>query len=194
MRAHDSRTRRWSTLAAGLSLGSVLLGCGSSSNAAGDGGPGVTDADPDGTVEASVDGGSEAAVDAGGPCPADGAISILGDYTAPDGSERWLRKTATATTFSVVPGGAPDASSLPSLYRVASVCSGTAPGAAGTLALAGLDGSAARLDWTNASGVSVCFRAAVATTAALALPPPDGANTTTGCGGAAWLALTKETP
>ena len=124
-------------------------------------------------------------------CTPDGAIAILGDYTAPDGSERWLRKTATATTYAVVPGGGPDASSLPALYRVAIVCSGTI---AGTLSLAGLDGTAARLDWTSANGVTVCFRAAADTTAALALPPPDATNTTTGCSGAAWLALTKETP
>ena len=134
---------------------------------------------------------ADAAVDAGVVCTPDGAIPIAGDYTAPDGSERWLRKTATATTYAVVPGGAPDASNLPALYRVASVCSGTG---AGTLALASLDGTAARLDWTNTSGVSVCFRVAASTTAALALAPPEATNAATGCAGAAWLALTKETP
>jgi hypothetical protein len=151
-----------------------------------DAGQAMADARPDAQQEASVDGGAEA----GATCTPDGALAIAGDYSAPDGSERWLRKTATAATYAVVPGA--DASSVPLLYRVKSVCTGGTN--AGTLALAGLDGTAGRLDWTNANGVRVCFQPAADTTAALALPPPDATNASTGCAGAAWLPLTKEMP
>jgi hypothetical protein len=215
---HDSRIRRrWCAVAAGLSVGSALLACSSSSDTATGGGSPSTSGDGSATTEPGTDAGTtpvarsdattdasdsrwpdggsdtgaDAAAEAGVVCTTDAAIAIAGDYTAPDGSERWLRKTATATTYSVVPRGTADASNLPALYRVASVCSGTT---AGTLALASLDGTAARLDWTNASSVSVCFRAAANTTAALALPPPDATNAATGCAGAAWQSLTKETP
>jgi hypothetical protein len=103
-------------------------------------------------------------------CTPGGALPIAGDYVAPNGTEHWLRRSATATTYTVVPStGAPPALQL---FRVTSVCTHH-------LALAGTSGVSARLDWTRTdTSLRICVR------------PTSKPN----CDAVSWVSLTPRTP
>jgi hypothetical protein len=121
-------------------------------------------------------------------CPSGAVLSIAGDYVASDKTEYWLRKTATATTYTVVPAGAPTPSALPQLYRVSSICPHW-------LSLSNTDGTFARLDWTESeSSLRICVRSVPDLNEARKLPNPDAADTATGCAGAPWTELVRSTP
>jgi hypothetical protein len=139
------------------------------------------DAMVDAAVEASI------VVDVGS-CVAGGPIAVAGDYTAADGTGYWLRKSFTASTYTVVPAGAPAPSVVPQVFRIESVCSRS-------LLLENTDGASGRLDWATMGGsLGICVRMAPDAGAATALPPPDPGAPSTGCAGAAWTVLTKVTP
>ncbi|HEX4446290.1 MAG TPA: hypothetical protein VH044_06130 [Polyangiaceae bacterium] len=143
-------------------------------------------ADADAEADAGPDAMEASAVDAG--CAARGPIAMAGDYTGPDGSGYWLRQTATATTFTEVPAGAPVPSTLPRLFRITSVC-------AAWLVLESTDGAFGRLDWgTVNGGLGICVRGSTSADAANALALPDPGNQAMGCDGSPWTALTKVTP
>lgn len=126
--------------------------------------------------------------DAAPSCSADGALAIAGDYVAGDGTRHWLRKSATAATYAVVPGGAPDPAAPPRLYRIVEVCPGW-------LLLAEVGGGTARLDWAQGGdGLHLCVRPAASADEAAALAAPDADDTTTGCAGSAWTVLAGGAP
>jgi hypothetical protein len=146
-------------------------------------------ADAKGGANAAIDGGSEA----GRACSASGPIAIAGNYAAADGTQYWVRKTATAATFTVVPPAtdAGDASapiSLPRLSRIKRVCPQW-------LGLAATDGSFARLDWESTSGgLQVCIRSTASLDTATGLAATDPSNGSTGCNGNPWIALAPVSP
>jgi hypothetical protein len=124
----------------------------------------------------------------GGTCLPNGALTIAGDYVAPDGRLHWLRRSPTTTTYTIVPGGAPVPTVQPHLNRIHSVCEDH-------LTFTGIDQTAGRLDWSTIGGaLSICVRPAASEDAAAALPPPNKSDLTTGCNGATWLSLTKVQP
>jgi hypothetical protein len=143
----------------------------------------------DAAVEASVGNAAvEASVADAGSCSTHGLIAVAGDYTGPDGTGYWLRKSATAATFTVVPAGAPVPSALPQLFRVEDVCPRW-------LLLESTDGRFGRVDWaTVGGGLGICVRASASARAVTALALPDPGNAATGCAGSAWIALTPVTP
>lgn len=140
--------------------------------------------------DASVDGAptADASPPDAGNCSNTGTLAIAGDYVAAGGTEHWLRQTATATTYAVVPGGVPTPTSLPKLFRVRLFCDHW-------LSLEGTGGDAVRLDWTTLSGaLSICVRSVTIANAATSLSTPDANDAGAGCNGAPWLALTREAP
>ncbi|APR82669.1 Hypothetical protein A7982_08018 [Minicystis rosea] len=151
-------------------------------NAAPQGDSGVIDS---GVIDSGVvdDAGTD-----GGACQSGGPLAIAGDYVAPDGTRHWLRRSMTATTYTVVPAGAPDPAAPPRLSRVQSVCDQW-------LLLAGTDGAIARLDWAlDGASLSICVRAAANADAAAALPAASAGDPLKGCAGAAWTSLSKVAP
>jgi hypothetical protein len=131
---------------------------------------------------------TEASSDDAGSCSTQGSIAIAGDYTAPDGTGYWLRQSATASTCTVVPGGAPVPSALPRLFRIRSFCSQW-------LLIESTDGAYGRLDWaTVGSSLGICVRMVSSAGAATALGPADPGVPATGCAGSAWTFVTKVTP
>jgi hypothetical protein len=121
-----------------------------------------------------------------GACTSGGALPSAGDYTAPDGAEHWLRKTATAATYTIVPAGAPDPATPPKVFRVSLVCGSW-------LLLEVRSNDVRRLDLaTVGGGLRVCLRSAANATAAAALATPDSAAATTGCGAGPWTTLTRQ--
>jgi hypothetical protein len=190
-----------------LAIASSACGGTTTGAAAGDAGvyPPPIDAAPDGSVAdagscasggsscvsgedaAVVDAAIDAAFDAGS-CSPQGPLVVAGDYTASDGTQRWLRKSVTAETYTVVAAGAPTPSVLPQLFRVTNVCSRW-------LVLESTAGAFGRLDWATMSGaLGICVRTATDSAAAMALPGPDPTDAATGCAGAAWTTLTRVTP
>lgn len=190
-----------------LFVPSLVVGigaCGGTLQLDSDGGPplpvGDEGTDPRPAVTAGEDGSDgetrDASADSGagdrdvlagdaGVCPSDGALGIAGDYVASGGAQYWLRKSATATTYTIVPSGPPMASAPPQLFRIRGICSTW-------LLLAGTDGSIERLDWaTGDVALRICVRAAVSAGAAALLSIPDAGDSATGCAGAAWLSLAK---
>jgi hypothetical protein len=147
----------------------------------------VKDASAGTVPDARTDEGGKPQPSDAGRCSSTGALTIAGDYVAPDGTEYWLRKTVTATTYTVVPARATAPAPLPKLYRITMLCQAW-------LALAGTDGSVARLDWSGSpSSLRICVRTAAAKDVAT-LPDPDGSNDAAGCDGAAWTRLTRSMP
>ena len=165
-----------------------------SSDGAVDGSPVGEDASNDAASDtADANDAADAAIDAGTACTPNGPIAAAGNYAAADGTQYWLRKTATAATFTVVPPAidASDASapvSLPSLSRIKLVC-------AQWLGLAGTDGSFSRLDWaTTSGGLQVCVRSTASLDAAAGLAAPDPSSASAGCHGSPWIALAPVSP
>lgn len=121
-----------------------------------------------------------------GACTSGGALPSAGDYTASDGAEHWLRKTATAATYTIVPAGAPDPATPPKVFRVSLVC--------GSWLLVEAPGSdVRRLDLAAiGGGLRVCLRPAANANAAAALSTPDPAAAATGCAAGPWTVLTRQ--
>ncbi len=106
----------------------------------------------------------------------------------PTGTQYWLRQSPTAATFTVVPGGAQSNAAPPHLARIRDVCPHW-------LVAAVTDGTFARLDWASADGgMLLCQRRAPSLAAAGALPSVNPNDVNSGCGGAAWVALTAVSP
>jgi hypothetical protein len=170
----------------------ALAACEGSSGGASAGDAGIGAGPADTGVDAlAVDAGACSTGDAAvveTSCSTQGSIAIAGDYRAADGTGRWLRQSATASTYTVVPAGAPVPSALPQLFRVESICSQW-------LLIQGTDGAYGRLDWATQSGsLGICVRMVANAGAAMALTPSDPGAAATGCAGAAWTSLTKVTP
>jgi hypothetical protein len=139
------------------------------------------DASPD--AGASTDAG-----EAGSLCSTDGGLAAAGNYVASDGTQYWLRKSATAATFTVVPGGTPANTSPPQLARIREVCSQW-------LGVAGTDGTFARVDWASVTGgLLLCQRGVASLDAAAVLPDANPSDAHAGCGGNPWISLTPESP
>jgi hypothetical protein len=159
----------------------------------GDGGSPEADASDDfdaaSNLDATVDAdASSDAGDAGNACSSDGGLAVTGDYVAADGTHYWLRQSATATTFTVVPGGTPSNTAPPHLARIREMCPQW-------LGAAGTDGTFARVDWASVDGgLLLCQRGAASLGAAAALSGADPNDVDAGCGGNAWISVTRVSP
>jgi hypothetical protein len=133
-------------------------------------------------------GASTDAGEAGSPCSTDGGLAAAGNYVASDGTQYWLRKSATAATFTFVPGGTPANTSPPHLARIREVCSQW-------LGIAGTDGTFARVDWASVTGgLLLCPRSVTSLDAAATLPGANPNDADAGCGGNPWISLTPVSP
>ncbi|WP_146651793.1 hypothetical protein [Labilithrix luteola] len=163
---------------------------------------GGTNALEDASAPTKDAGGKDSAVedaggkDAGGDaavvplsCTGNSALDIVGNYVAGDGAQHWIRKTATATTYTRVPAGKADNAKPPTLWKISQVCSdqkafiATSP-----------TGKFARIDWTGtASALQLCVpieeAASVADVLAIGATTP---GSPTGCQGKAWTTLTAK--
>jgi hypothetical protein len=116
-------------------------------------------------------------------CVEGGALTIGGDYRTAEGEEHWLRRSPTASMYAVVPAGEPSPSNPPLLWAITHACDRW-------LALEGMDGSAARLDWARADdALWLCRRGAASFDAARTLERADADDLESGCDGAAWTVL-----
>jgi hypothetical protein len=178
-----------------MALTFALSACGGQTMgaSAGDAGAGAgpTDTGIDAPAADAFDSGdaaTEAPVADAGSCSTEGPIAIAGDYTASDGTGYWLRQSATASTYTVVPAGTPVPSALPQLFRIQSFCPQW-------LLIESTDGAYGRLDWaTLGSALGICVRGVPGASAAVALTPADPGAPATGCAGVAWTSLTRVTP
>lgn len=149
------------------------------------------DAGPEVTDAGGEDSDASDASDPLGPmvCTGSGILPILGNYVASDGSQHWLRKTATATTYARIPAGAATHDNPPVLWKIVHVCADQ------TAFVAMSETSTyARVEWNeSAQGLSVCvaIENAADSAAALAVPRPVPASPT-GCNGGPWTSLTAK--
>ena len=139
---------------------------------------------------------SGAAGEAGAPqnsgCEAPTSLSIVGDYTAPNGDELWLRDSGKAVTLTRVPAGTPASARPPALWQVVRACPESA------LLLKDAAGSFTRLDYVKgATSLTACLSRHVLDTVEQAerLPPADRANTIdAGCNDGPWTRFAKGEP
>jgi hypothetical protein len=122
-------------------------------------------------------------------CTGDGTLSIVGNYVAADGSQHWLRKTASATTYARVPSGKADNTNPPTIWKITQVCSTEKAFVATSEA-----GKFARVDWAQSpAGLQLCVAVEDAADAAAALAAGKStAASPTGCKGRAWTTLTAK--
>jgi hypothetical protein len=158
---------------------------------------GGTNALEDASAPTKDAGGKDSTIeDAGGKdatpplsCTGNAALDILGNYLAGDGAQHWIRKTATATTYTRVPAGKADNATPPTLWKITQVCSdqkafiATSP-----------TGKFARVDWTGtASALQLCVPIEEAASVADVLAiGATSAGSPTGCQGKAWTTLTAK--
>ncbi len=195
----DARRRKRGSsgaASAATAVAMAFVACnGSSSTTPSDAGPSDT-----GTIAPLEDGGappdasnlSDASTDGetSSPCsPApDGGLGPAGDYVASDGTQYWLRQSATAATFTVLPGGTPANASPPHLARIGEIGSEW-------LGVAGTDGTFARVDWASVDGgLLLCRRAVTSLDAAAALPGANANDADAGCGGNPWISVAPVSP
>lgn len=122
-------------------------------------------------------------------CTGSSALEIAGNYVAGDGAQHWIRKTATATTYTRVPAGQADNAKPPTLWKITQICSdqkafiATSP-----------TGKFARVDWTGtASALQLCVPIEEAASVADVLAiGATTAGSPTGCQGKAWTTLTAK--
>jgi hypothetical protein len=197
-------TTRFRQLGAGLLLGwFTLAACGNddvsirppSSNTSPDGeAPSESVHDAGGGSTNPLDGGSsdgaptDAGIDAPSPraCTGSGTVP-LGDYLAADGAQHWLRKTASATTYTRIPGGQPTPSKTPVLWQITQTCSDQK-----AFIATNEGGTFARVDWkATLDGIDLCIaiEGAADAAAAIAAPSSNASATATGCNGAPWTLL-----
>lgn len=118
-------------------------------------------------------------------CSTERELEIAGDYTDTSGAEHWLRATATATTYTIVPAGAPTPENLPSLFTVERVCADM-----DRLILRAEDGSFSRLDYLADEGaLQICVVSADYLEAAINAALPDFNELASGCAGEPFTAL-----
>lgn len=124
-------------------------------------------------------------------CTGSDALSIAGNYVAADGSQHWLRKTASATTYAQLPAKGPGAGSPPPpvLWKITQVCSTEK-----AFIAAGETGKFARVDWVeDGTGLQLCVAIEDAVDAAAALAASKStAGSATGCKGGPWTTLTTK--
>lgn len=121
-------------------------------------------------------------------CTGGTLLPVTGDYVDGSGTEHWLRKTASATTYTRVPGGAPVPAKPPTLWRIVETC----PDQKSFVAVSE-NATYARVDWTNdAAGLHLCIAAEeMADAAAAFAAPKSNANALgAGCKGGPWTLLT----
>ena len=154
---------------------------------------GEHDAGRDGTQDAggeldSGNDGGDASVPAQA-CTGGTVLPVTGDYVDESGAEHWLRKTASATTYTRVPGGAPVPAKPPTLWRVVETC----PDQKTFVAVSEI-ATYARVDWTtDGAGVHLCIAAGemVDVAAAFAAPKSNADALGAGCKGGPWTLLTS---
>jgi hypothetical protein len=132
------------------------------------------------------DGGGDAS-EPGPTCSGGTVLPVLGSYVDATGTEHWLRTTASATTYTRVPGGAPVPAKPPTLWRVVETC----PDQKLFVAVSE-NATFARVDWTqDGEGLHLCVAAEemADVNAALAAPKSDVKALGTGCKGGPWMLL-----
>jgi hypothetical protein len=145
--------------------------------------------------DAAVD--QDAAADAGanedagqpGGCIDKSLDSIAGKYSDASGEEHWLRVTAKAQLYAVVPSGPAIPDALPVLLQIVEACADQRRFVATTR-----DEQHLRADWLKtADGLALCTTAAGsdAVETLLANAPPDASDLVSGCYGEAWVLLTS---
>ena len=149
---------------------------------------GKHDAGRDGSEDAGgeLDGGDASVPPQG--CTGGTVLPVTGDYVDESGTEHWLRKTASATTYTRVPGGAPVPTKPPTLWRVVETCPDQK-----TFVAVSENATYARVDWTtNAAGLHLCIAAGEMpdVAAAFAAPKSNVDALGAGCKGGPWTLLT----
>ncbi|AKV00506.1 hypothetical protein AKJ09_07169 [Labilithrix luteola] len=138
---------------------------------------------------ASDAGASDGEAEAPMTCTGSGELAITGKYVEADGTQHWLTKTATATTYVRVPSGAADNTRPPTLWKITRVCSNEK-----AFLVASPTGTFARVEWMqDTKGLSLCVAATEMADENAALSAPKSAPiTATGCKGAAWALVTTK--
>ncbi|MDF2698212.1 MAG: hypothetical protein K0S65_6595, partial [Labilithrix sp.] len=139
--------------------GLVLAACDGDTAPADAGGTTDEDASVPGKDAGPKDSGTDSPVKDSGPdattpmtCTGDGALSIVGNYVAADGSQHWVRKTASATTYARVPSGKADNAKPPTIWKITQVCSTEK-----AFIATSETGKVARVDWAQgATGLQLC--------------------------------------
>ncbi len=122
-------------------------------------------------------------------CTGGTVLPVTGDYVDGSGTEHWLRKTASATTYTRVPGGAPLPEKPPTLWRVVETCPDQK-----TFVAVSENATFARVDWANdAAGLHLCIAAEEMPDPAAAFAAPKSSATAlgAGCKGGPWMLLTN---
>jgi len=139
----------------------------------------------------SDDDGGDASVPAQA-CTGGTVLPVTGDYVDGSGTEHWLRKTASATTYTRVPGGAPGPAKPPTPWRAVGTCPDQK-----TFAAPPQNATHARALWTtdalqDGSRLHLCVAAEeMADVAAAFAAPKSNANALgAGCKGGPWMTLT----
>lgn len=120
-------------------------------------------------------------------CTGGTVLPVTGDYVDGSGTEHWLRKTASATTYTRVPGGAPVPAKPPTLWRIVETC----PDQKSFVAVSE-NATFARVDWTTyGTGLHLCIAAEEMPDASAAFAAPTSAADAlgTGCKGGPWTLL-----
>ncbi len=139
-----------------------------------------------------ADSGTEIDGDASVPtdvCTGGSVLPVTGEYVDGSGTEHWLRKTASATTYTRVPGGVPVPAKPPTLWRVVETC----PDQKSFIAVSE-HATYARVDWTtDAAGLHLCIAAEEMphAKAAFAAPKSNANALGAGCKGGPWMLLTN---
>jgi hypothetical protein len=127
-------------------------------------------------------------VTAASMCTGGAPLPIFGNYVAGDGALHWLRRSASAETYSRVPAGAPSNATPPTLWLITQVCSDQ-----NVFVAMSETSTYARVDWARSSSeVQLCIAVEGATNAAAALAAPASVpDSATGCNGGAWTVLSR---
>ena len=124
-----------------------------------------------------------------GSCSGASALSFVGDFTSNDGRKHWLRTTATATTYAVIPGGVATTLALPELEILAENCENF-----GFFVTERADSKFSRFDFEKeGSNLWLCGHGEAFTSkqAAVDAPAADPSSLIQGCESGPWLGLTK---
>lgn len=145
--------------------------------------------DAGGELDSGSDGGDASVPSA---CTGGMVLPVTGDYVDASGTEHWLRRTASATTYTRVHGGTPVPAKPPALWRVVETCPDQK-----TFVAVSENATYARVDWTTdglgqGSRLYLCIAAGeMANAAAAFAAPKSNANALgAGCKGGPWTLLT----
>ncbi len=122
-------------------------------------------------------------------CTGGAPLAITGTYVEANGTQHWLKRTATSVTYSRLAGGTPNNAAPPSLWSIVQVCSDQK-----VFVAKSETGTFSRVDWVvDSTGLSICVAVDGAENALAALSAPvPTPGSVTGCKGAAWIALAKK--